>query len=62
VPLIKIGMIAGRTIDQKRKLVQAVTHAVCDTLDVTAEKVRIVIEDIAPENYCISGVLHLDKK
>ena len=33
----------GRTIEQKRKLVASVTKAVCDSVDVVPEKVRMVL-------------------
>ena len=54
-------MIKGRTIEQKRKLVEKVTKAVCDSVNVGSEKVRIVITDLEPENYGSSGKLAIDK-
>ncbi len=61
MPLISIQMIKGRTLEQKRKLVETVTKAVCDSVNVSPEKVRIVITDLEPENYSSSGKLAIDK-
>jgi 4-oxalocrotonate tautomerase len=54
-------MIKGRTLEQKRKLIETVTKAVCDSVNVSPEKVRIVITDLELENYSISGKLAIDK-
>ena len=48
-------MIAGRTLDQKRKLVKSVTKAVCESIGTTPERVKIKLNDMEPENYAISG-------
>ncbi|MEA0970942.1 4-oxalocrotonate tautomerase family protein [Candidatus Megaera venefica] len=61
MPLINIQMIKGRTLEQKRKLIETVTKAVCDSVNVSPEKVRIVITDLELENYSISGKLAIDK-
>jgi 4-oxalocrotonate tautomerase len=61
MPLINIQMIKGRTLEQKRKLVETVTKAVCDSVNAAPEKVRIVITDLEPENYGSSGKLAIDK-
>lgn len=47
-------MIKGRTLEQKRKLIETVTKAVCDPVNVSPEKVRIVITGLELENYSIS--------
>ncbi len=62
MPLIHIEMIKGRTVEQKRKLVDLVTKTVCDTLDTKPEKVRIIITDLELENYALAGQLAIDKK
>ena len=62
MPLIHIEMIKGRTVEQKRKLVESVTKTVCDTLDTKPEKVRIIITDLELENYALAGQLAIDKK
>jgi 4-oxalocrotonate tautomerase len=51
----------GRSIDQKRALVKGITNAVCEAIETSPEKVRIIITDIKPEDYGISGKLALGK-
>ena len=55
-------MLAGRSVDQKRALVDKVTKAVCETVNTTPDAVKIIISDMAHTDYAISGVLHADKK
>ncbi len=62
MPIVQINMIAGRTIDQKRALVQKVTKAICESIDAKPEKVKIKLVDMEPENYAVAGQLILDQK
>lgn len=61
MPLVTIQMIEGRDVDTKRKLIENVTKAILDSVDTKLESVRIVIEDMKPENYALGGTLHIDK-
>ena len=60
MPTIQIEMKAGRTVDQKRALVKAVTAAICDTLKIAPEGVRIILRDMIKENYAVGGELWFD--
>lgn len=60
MPLINIQMLSGRTIAQKKKLVELVTKVVCDSIDTKPEKVRIIIDEMQKENYGINGKLLAD--
>lgn len=62
MPLIQVHMFKGRTVDQKRKLVAAITDAVVRTLEVDPEVVRIIIHDMELHDYAVAGVLRADKK
>jgi 4-oxalocrotonate tautomerase len=62
MPIIHVNMYEGRTIDQKRKLVVAMTEAVVKSLDTKPESVRIVIHDIPKHNVAVAGVLASEKK
>lgn len=57
-------MFAGRTIQQKRILVKAVTDAVVESLKptVSQEGVRVVIIEIPKTNLAIGGILASDMK
>ena len=44
-------MLEGRTEEQRKALIEKVTDAVSETVDVAPEKVVVFIEDIDKRNY-----------
>lgn len=62
MPIIHVNMYEGRTIEQKRKMVVAMTEAVVKSLDVKPEAVRIIMHDIPRHNIAVAGVLASEKK
>jgi 4-oxalocrotonate tautomerase len=62
MPLVTIKILEGRTLQQKRDMSRAVCDAICDTLQVGPEKVRIDIVNMANEDYSIGGQLIIDSK
>jgi 4-oxalocrotonate tautomerase len=61
VPIIVVNIKEGRTLDQKRAMVTSVTDAVCKTMEVTPAQVRIIINEMAHDNFAIAGTLVCDK-
>ena len=57
MPIITINLMQGRDINKKRILVEKVTQAVCESIDVQPKNVRIILSEMSPENYSISGEL-----
>lgn len=64
LPIVTIVMYEGRTIEQKRRLVKAVTDAIVQSLGpaVTPEHVDIIINEIKKENRAGGGVLRSDEE
>ncbi len=62
MPTIHVEMFEGRTPEQKRNLVKAITQAVVDTLGGKAESVDIILTDIKRENWATGGELWSEKK
>ena len=62
MPIIQVHLIKGRTVDQKRKLVANITDAVVKSLDVKNENVRIILQEMAKDDYAVAGALVMDKK
>lgn len=60
MPIIQVNLFEGRTADQKRKLVAEMTDAVVKTIGVKPEDVRIILQEMAKENYAVAGVLRVD--
>lgn len=62
MPYINIKIAKGRTLDQKRKLVQSVTEAVSESINVAPEKIWIQIDEFDKENFATGGQVMADKK
>ena len=62
MPVIHVHMFEGRSLEQKRKLVTAMTEAVVKSIDAKPESVQILIHDMSKNNVSVAGVLHADKK
>lgn len=60
MPMIRVEMFRGRTVDQKRALAKALTEAFVQTCGGTPQSIHIVVEDIAKENWAIGGGLCSD--
>ncbi len=56
MPFVQVTMIEGRTAEQKHALIAAVTEAVTTTLDVPADRVRMAIHEVGPDDWGIGGV------
>jgi 4-oxalocrotonate tautomerase len=61
MPTIRIDMFEGRTHEQKRALVAAITEACVRTIGAKAESVDILLFDIAKQNWANAGTLWSDK-
>lgn len=57
MPTYHVEMLEGRTIEQKRKLVEAITRVTVEVLGGTPDAVDILITDVKRENWATGGVL-----
>ena len=57
MPTYPVEMMEGRTLEQKKKLVEAITRVSVEILGGTPEAVDIVITDVKRENWATSGKL-----
>lgn len=62
MPILQVHLLQGRTTEQKRRLVQEVTEAVCRSLDVKTDQVRIILSEMDREDYAVGGTLMADKQ
>lgn len=60
MPTINVQLFEGRTVEQKRAFVQAITEVTCKTLDASAESVDIIITEVKRENWATAGKLWSD--
>ena len=62
MPIIDVKLFEGRNVEQKRKLVAAMTDAVVESLGVKPETVRITLIEMAKDNHSVGGILAIDRK
>ena len=62
MPTIRVEMFEGRTNEQKKKLVQALTQACVETLGSKAEGVDVILYDIKKTDWATGGELWSEKK
>ena len=62
MPTLRVEMMEGRTPEQKKALVQALTQAVVDTLGSNPESVDILLYDIKRQDWATGGVLWSERK
>ena len=57
MPTYHIEMMEGRTLEQKKKLVEAITSVSVEILGGTPDAVDILITDVKRENWATGGKL-----
>ncbi|MFN4360713.1 MAG: 4-oxalocrotonate tautomerase [Hylemonella sp.] len=62
MPTIRVEMFEGRTPEQKREFVKAITEATVQTLGSSPEVVDVIITDIKKSDWATGGVLWSEKK
>jgi 4-oxalocrotonate tautomerase len=60
MPVVTIQMYEGRTVEQKRELVTAITEAIVRIAKTTPEATEVIIHDIPRHNWGIAGKLASD--
>ena len=62
MPLIEVRMFEGRSQEQKREFVEAITRETCRVLRCEPSAVDIIIEDVEKSRWATGGVFWSDKK
>jgi len=62
MPTLRVELFEGRSADQKRELVAALTEATVRVLDCSPEAVDIVLSDIPRAHWATGGVLWSERQ
>jgi 4-oxalocrotonate tautomerase len=62
MPTIRVDMFEGRTPEQKKEFVKALTEATVKTLGASPEAVDVILNDIKKSDWATGGVLWSEKK
>jgi 4-oxalocrotonate tautomerase len=55
MPIVDISLMVGRSADVHGRLIERVTDAVAETLDVDPEKVIVVLREVPREHWASGG-------
>jgi 4-oxalocrotonate tautomerase len=55
MPFAQIYMLEGRTEEQKRRVIEKVTDALCEAVDAKRETVRVMILEVPRSQWGIGG-------
>lgn len=61
MPFINVKMAKGRTAEQKQQLVEAITKAAAQILNVKEEWVTVVFDEYERDSWASGGILHSTK-
>jgi len=61
MPVVTVELWEGRTVEQKRKLVSAITDAMVAHAEANPEALHVIIHEISRENWGRAGVLGVDR-
>lgn len=62
MPTIRIDMIEGRSVEQKRQLAEKITDVVVEVVKTKPENVKIYFFDVPKCNLSQAGVLRSDQE
>ena len=60
MPVIQITISMGRSIEQKRELVNVLTEETSRIMNTDKSKIRILIYEVSRENWSNAGILGID--
>ena len=61
VPIIRIEMLEGRTLDQKKELVEVLSRETARITGCSVDSIYVVIENVKKENWGAGGRLCSEK-
>jgi 4-oxalocrotonate tautomerase len=61
MPVVTVEIWEGRTVEQKRRLCQAITEAMVEHADARPDGLHVIIHEISRENWARGGVLGIDR-
>jgi 4-oxalocrotonate tautomerase len=62
MPVVIVELWEGRTVEQKRELVRAITDAMIAHAHVHRDALQVILHEIPRENWARGGVLGVDRK
>lgn len=57
MPTINVQLFEGRSAEQKRAFVKAITEATCDSLKCDPSSVDVILQEVKREHWATAGTL-----
>lgn len=61
MPVVTVQLFEGRTLEQKRRLVKAITDAMVEHAAARPDALHVVLQEIPKDNWGRAGVLGSDR-
>ena len=61
MPLIEVHMLEGRSAEQKKALLEAITRAVHESIGAPLPSIRVWIQEFSSEDFMVAGELAKEK-
>lgn len=61
MPVVTIHMWPGRTVEQKRRLIKAVTAAMVEHANAKPDGLHVIIQEVPPDSWGRAGILAIDR-
>lgn len=62
MPIVRIEMLPGRSLAQKRELVRLITDAVCNVAHTTPRDTTVLFSEYSVEDWASNGKLYIDQE
>lgn len=62
MPLIEVTMVEGRTPQQVRALISALTHVTSETVDAPVESIRVVVREVPTTHWAAGDVTIAERR
>ena len=62
MPVVTVQLWPGRTVNQKRRLVAAITDAMVQYVDATPDHLHVIIQDVPKDSWGRAGKLGIDNE
>jgi 4-oxalocrotonate tautomerase len=62
MPVVTVQLWEGRSLEQKRALVRAITDAMIEHAGASPDALHVILQEIPRENWGRAGVLGIDRK
>lgn len=61
MPILRVEIFEGRSVEQKRQLVEGLTAETVRVLECGEASVNVIIDEVKKENWAVGGELYSDK-